>query len=85
MMHNQRGDEIARLLATATPEEAVALLCEALDWTWIYLPPRERADREAESFRSVIGARFPQFKGSPILSREASLAISDAARKALAR
>jgi hypothetical protein len=77
---SQRGDAIVRLLATASPEEAVELLCEALDWAWVYLPPREWVDREAEGFRSVVGGRFPRFEGSPILSREACVAISEAAR-----
>jgi hypothetical protein len=57
------------------------LLCEAFDWCHIYLPPRSYEDRREEEFRSVVGGRFPQFGGSPIMSKEASVAITNAARK----
>lgn len=78
--HSARGDRIARMLVTATPEETIALLCEALDWAHVYLPSRAEADRHAEEWRSVIGRLFPQFSNSPILTREAALAITEAAR-----
>jgi hypothetical protein len=78
-----RGDLIAEQLKTATPEEAVELLCEALDWAYVYLPPKTLAGRSLEEFRSVIGRRFPMFDGSPILSREAAVNIAAAARGAL--
>jgi hypothetical protein len=78
-----RGDLIAERLKTATPTEAVELLCEALDWAYVYLPPKTPAGRALEEFRSVIGARFPMIEGSPILSREAAVNIAAAARGAL--
>lgn len=63
------------------PEEAVELLCEALDWCWAYLPADAERDRHEEEYRSVIGRRFPQLSASPIMSREDSVAITSAARR----